>query len=126
MISVASLEKLLISQYNQDFNENASEEMSIEDKMFLKVANEAVLKDGHYSLRLSFKRSEVLMPNNRQIAEQCLHSLKKKMKRDEQFKHDYIAFLSDIFEISYAEEIQEGYGIYHIMGCTTLKRESLE
>lgn len=72
-ISVVSLEKLLISQYNQNFNEAASEEkteMSIEDKMFLKMANGAVLKDGHYNLRLPFRKTEVLMPNNRQIAEQ--------------------------------------------------------
>lgn len=46
-ILVASLKELLISQYNQDFNEVASEEkteMSIEDKMFLKIASEAGYK----------------------------------------------------------------------------------
>ncbi|KAL2086463.1 hypothetical protein ACEWY4_017522 [Coilia grayii] len=109
-ISVASLEKMLISQYNQDFYEVASEEkteMSIEDKMFLEIANEAVLENGHYSLRLPFRKSNVLMPNNRQIAEQRLHSLKKKMKNDEQFKQEYVAFLNDIFENNYAEEIPE-------------------
>lgn len=49
-ISVARLEELPISQYNQDCSEVASEErteISIEDKGFLKMANEAVLKDGH-------------------------------------------------------------------------------
>ncbi|KAM7393992.1 hypothetical protein PAMP_020821 [Pampus punctatissimus] len=109
-ISVVSLEKLLISQYNQDFNEAASEEkteMSIEDKMFLKMANGAVMKDGRYSLRLPFRRTEVLMPNNRKIAEQRLHSLEKKMKKDEQFKQEYVAFFSDIFENGYAEEIPQ-------------------
>ncbi|KAL2089185.1 hypothetical protein ACEWY4_016084 [Coilia grayii] len=107
-ISVASLEKMLISQYNQDFYEVSSEEkteMSIEDKMFLEIAN--VLENGHYSLRLPFRKPNVLMPSNRQIAEQRLHSLKKKMKKDEQFKQEYVAFLNDIFENNYAEEIPE-------------------
>ncbi|KAL2092730.1 hypothetical protein ACEWY4_012528 [Coilia grayii] len=109
-ISVASLEKMLISQNNQDFYEVASEEkteMSIEDKMFLEIANEAVLENGLYSLRLPFRKPNVLMPSNRQIAEQRLHCLKKKMKKDEQFKQEYVAFLNDIFENNYAEEIPE-------------------
>lgn len=53
-ISVASLEKLLISQYNQEFSEVTSEEkkeLSMEDKKFLKIVNEsAILQDNHYSL----------------------------------------------------------------------------
>ncbi|KAL7830822.1 hypothetical protein SRHO_G00319490 [Serrasalmus rhombeus] len=112
-ISVAGLEKLLMSQYNQsqyDFNEVASQErteMSIEDKQFLEMANGALLKDGHYSLNLPFRKPDVLMPNNRQVAEQRLQSLKRKMKRDEQYKQDDIAFLNDIFENNYAEEIPQ-------------------
>lgn len=69
-ISVARLEELLISQYNQDFSEVASEErteISIEDKVFLKMASEAVLNDGHYNLKLPFRKADVCMPNNRQI-----------------------------------------------------------
>ena len=85
-ISVARLGELLISQYNQDFNEVASEEkteISIEDKGFLKMANEAVLNDGHYNLKLPFRKADVCMPNNRQIAEQRLQSLKRKMNKEE-------------------------------------------
>lgn len=87
-ISVASLEEHLISQYNQDFNEVTSEEktkMSIEDKRFLEIASEAVLKDGHYNLKLPFRRANVNMPNIRQIAEQRLQSRKRKMNKDQQF-----------------------------------------
>ncbi|KAL7881025.1 hypothetical protein SRHO_G00032790 [Serrasalmus rhombeus] len=99
-----------MSQYNQDFNEVASQErteMSIEDKQFLEIANGALLKDGHYSLNLPFRKPDVFMPNNRQVAEQRLQSLKRKMKRDEQYKQEYIAFLNDIFENNYAEEIPQ-------------------
>ncbi len=109
-ISVASLEELLISQYNQEFSELSSEEkteMSIEDKRFLKIASEAVLQNGHYHLKLPFRRTNVSMPNNRQMAEQRLQSLKRKMKRDEQYKQEYIAFLNDIFENNYAEEVPQ-------------------
>ncbi|KAK0134388.1 hypothetical protein N1851_030045 [Merluccius polli] len=61
-ISVARLEELLISQYNQDFSEVASEEkteMSIEDKRFLEMANKAVLNDGHYNLKLPFRKTDL-------------------------------------------------------------------
>ncbi|KAK0131909.1 hypothetical protein N1851_033296 [Merluccius polli] len=109
-ISVARLEELLISQYNQDFSEVASEEkteMSIEDKRFLEMANKAVLNDGHYNLKLPFRKTDVCMPNNRQVAEQRLQSLKRKMKKDEQYKQEYVAFLSDIFENNYAEQVPQ-------------------
>lgn len=46
------------------------------------------------------------MPNNRQMAAQRLQSLKRKMKRDEQYKEEYFAFLHNIFE-SYAEEVPQ-------------------
>lgn len=69
-ISVAKLKKLLISQYNRDFNEKTSKEkleMSFtkEDKRFLAIANGSVsLIDGHYILNLSFRKDNVQMPNN--------------------------------------------------------------
>lgn len=57
--AVANLEKMLISQYNHDFNEKTLEEKrkpSIEDKRFLEIANNSVsLTDGHYTLNLPFK-----------------------------------------------------------------------
>lgn len=56
-------EKLLISQYNQDFSERASEEkreLSFENKRFLKIANESVsLINGHYNLNLPFSRDDM-------------------------------------------------------------------
>lgn len=109
-ISATSLEELLMSQYNQDFNEVSSEEkpeMSVEDKMFLKVASEATLQNGHYSLKLPFRKANVSMPNNRQIAEQRLQGLTRKMKRDQHYKQEYLAFLNDILENNYAEEVPQ-------------------
>lgn len=79
-ISVASLEELLISPYNQDFNEVAHQkktELSIEDKRFLEIARGAVQVDGNYSLKLPFREANVSLPNSCQIAEQRLTELKE-------------------------------------------------
>ncbi|KAK0141927.1 hypothetical protein N1851_020398 [Merluccius polli] len=110
-ISIANLEKLLINQYNHDVNEKASEEKrehSIEDKRFLEIASKSVsLFDGHYTLNLPFRKDDVLMPNNRHIAMQCLQSLKRKFKRNESFYNEYTAFLNDVITQGYAEPVPQ-------------------
>ena len=83
-ISAAGLEELLISQYNQDFSEVTPQEeaeMSIGDKRFMEIAKEATLQDEHYTLKLPSRKTNVNMPNNRQLSEQRLQSLKRKIKR---------------------------------------------
>ena len=110
-ISIANLEKLLINQYNHDFNEKASEEKrehSIEDKRFLEIASKSVsLIDGHYTLNLPFRKDDVLMPNNHHIAMQRLQSLKRKLKRNESFYNEYTAFLNDVITQGYAEPVPQ-------------------
>lgn len=50
--------------------------MSVEDRKFMKCANDSViLKGGHYNLDLPFRRSDLIMPNNRSVAEQRLLGL---------------------------------------------------
>lgn len=56
-ISIASLEELLISQYNQESIELSSEEnteMSTDDIMLLKIASEVFFHNGHYHLKILF------------------------------------------------------------------------
>lgn len=110
-ISVANLERLLISHYNHDFNEKTSDERrepSIEDKRFLEIANNSVsLIDGHYTLNLPFRHDDVQLPNNRHIAMQRLQSLKRKLKRSESFHDEYSAFLSDVIAQGYAEVVPQ-------------------
>lgn len=73
-ISIARLEEVLVKQYNQDFagqHYDEKQEMSVEDEQFLEIAStSAVLKDEHYHLRLPFRKEDVIMPNNRMVAEQ--------------------------------------------------------
>lgn len=106
-ISVVKIEELLISQYNQDFNEKTSEEkleMSREDVKFMNIMDKSVkLKEGHYCLDLPFRNDNPTMPNNRNIALQRLQNLKKKFRKDLKYQQDYAAFLNDVIDKGYAE-----------------------
>ncbi len=131
-ISLVNLHDLMIAQYNTEFNEKAYDEkreMSREDKQFMKIVDEsAKIVDGHYSLKLPFKNQDVSLPNNRQIAEQRLDSLKRKFKRDPVFHEEYNNFLSEVLNKGFAERVpreqlqgKEGniwyiphHGVYHL------------
>lgn len=128
-ISVEKLEKLLVQQYNHDFNEVVDDkEMSMEDRRFLKIAEQSIrLQNGHYSLNLPFRVDCPVMPNNYQVAEQRLASLRKKFKRNEQFRCEYTEFMDDVINKGHAEVVPQAeiqctdgrlwylphHGIYH-------------
>nr|XP_054607751.1 uncharacterized protein LOC129167238 [Nothobranchius furzeri] len=130
-ISVAKLEELLISQYNQDFDEKTLEEkheMSIEDKKFMEIMeNSACTLDGHYCLDLPFKKDDIIMPNNRCVMAQRLQTLKRKFERNKVYKKEYTALMMDLINKGYAEKVpldqmepKEGkvwylphHGVYH-------------
>ncbi len=95
--------------------------MSVEDKGFIKIAEQSIkLKDGHYTVDLPFRRDDTVLPNNYQVAEQRLQSLKRKFKRNEQFKTDYTEFLNEVINKGYAEVVPQqelkrtmvNYGVY--------------
>ncbi|KAJ8397040.1 hypothetical protein AAFF_G00010940 [Aldrovandia affinis] len=71
---ISGLEEMLVDQYNQDFAEqhySQKSKLSMEDQQFLEiVSTSATLTDGHYHLKLPFCKKDVIMPNNRQMAEQ--------------------------------------------------------
>ena len=82
--------------------------MSIEDKRFMKIANESiVLENGHYQLDLPFRKENTVMPNNKVIAEQRLANLKRKLKKNEHFQSEYTDFLSDVIDNGYAEVVPQ-------------------
>ena len=47
----------------------------------------------------------VLMPDNRRVASQRLHYLKKKMIKDEAFGKEYTAFMEKLFTMGYARRV---------------------
>ena len=130
-ISLGKLEEMLIKQYNQDFVEQHCDEhaeLSVEDKQFMEImSSSATLTNGHYYLKLPFRDSNVVMPNNKQVAQQRAQQLLKRFKRDQSFFEEYKGFMQDVSTEGYAEIIpqdqlshEEGkvwflphHGVYH-------------
>ena len=108
-ISVANLNDLLITQYNQDFSEKDYEEkkeMSGEDKRFMEIASSSVeLKDGHYHLPLPFKKKDIVMPDNYEMVKQRTLNLLKRFKRDAEYAMEYKTFMEDVLKKGYAERV---------------------
>eukprot|EP00794_Sanderia_malayensis_P020968 gene20968-23024_t len=104
-----SLEKLYRASLDFDFPERAADdkrEWSWEDKRFMKVMDEScILVDGHYRVDLPIRDPELKLPCNLRMAENRLQSLKKRMSKNDQFRHDYKAFLQDMVDKGYAEEV---------------------
>ena len=130
-ISIVKLEELLVSQYNQDFNEKMLEEkqeMSKQDKRFMEIMEKSVCtKEGHYCVDLPFKRDDITMPNNKCIAEQRIQSLKRKFEKNKQYEEEYTSFVTKMIDSGYAEVVPENelnveagnvwylphHGVYH-------------
>lgn len=71
------------------------------------VEDSAKIVDGHYSLRLSFRRENISMPDNCHVAEQRLSNLKRKFLRNELFHEEYTSFLNDDIEKGYTEAVPQ-------------------
>lgn len=108
-ISVEKIEDLLVKQFNLDFPERRYDdtpEMSQEDKQFMmSVTKSTKLLDGHYCMRLPLKDDKIKMPNNRDVAEQRLKSLQKRLKKNLEFHEDYTRFMNNIIDKGYAEKV---------------------
>ena len=67
-IAVVNLDDLVRQNFNHDLPEKVYEEkaeMSIEDKQFMHImSTSAKMIDGHYQLKLPFKKDDLSMPNN--------------------------------------------------------------
>ena len=130
-ISVETVEKLLIQQYNADFPEHRCSdklEMSQEDKQFLSsVSSSGHHANGHYYINLTIKESVASLPYNRSAAVQRALNLKKKLSQNPDFHQEYTAYIGDLLERGYAVKVpgkqrarQDGrvwyilhHGVYH-------------
>ena len=126
---------MLTAMYNADFNENKAaslghslvniEEISFEDRKFLKTMNENSTKVvNHYQLSLPLKNESIIFPDNRHLAEKRLHYLKKRFLRNPKFFTDYMKFIKVLLVKRFARksknEATEGrtwyvphLGVYH-------------
>jgi len=127
--------EMLRKIYNADFTETKVdlngfgmidiEEISLEDKQFMKIMNEGLEKKGkHYQLPLPLKDERVILPNNRCVAEKRLECLKKKFTKDATTYNDYKKFIDDLLVKGYARKATQPadqgrlwyiphHGVYH-------------
>nr|XP_054593643.1 uncharacterized protein LOC129160669 [Nothobranchius furzeri] len=109
--SVYKLEQLLISQYNHDFVEEScieQEEMSREKKRFLDIMKcSAQVERSQYKLPLPFKKENIHMTNNINVALQRLLGLKRKLKANKSFHADYTSFMAETIVNGHAEKVPQ-------------------
>ena len=107
-ISVRKLEEMLTSQYMHDFNEKTYDKEEMSDMRFLEiVSHSAKLQDGHYSLKMPFRKEHPTFSNNLSMAKQMLLGLKRRFQRDERFHQEYASFFTDVISNGYAEKVPQ-------------------
>ncbi|XP_050951513.1 uncharacterized protein LOC127154148 [Labeo rohita] len=108
-LSMVEIEQLLIQQYNSDFPEHhyeEKEEMSLEDKQFLRTVQENTkFENGHYCVKLPLRNESVKMPSNRCVAELRATNLKRKLQKNTSLLEDYSNFMKSIIEKGYAVKV---------------------
>ena len=119
----------LQEMYLNDFNEKESEKkgLSVEDCTFLEIMkNEGRLTGNHHCLPLPFRNSQLELPNNKTMVVKRLKSVKNKMSRNEEYRDNYNAFMTNLFAKGYARKVDHGkqvpegrlwyvphHGVYH-------------
>ena len=92
-----------------DMNRSSKKAMSVEDQEALKrMENSVRVVDGHYEISILWKSATPWLPNNRQMAEARLQSLKSKLLRDKTFHRKYKEFMQNLIERGYARKLTEG------------------
>ena len=77
--------------------------MSIEDRRVLELWDKNVsFSEGHYSLPIPFKNPALTLPDNRQMAERRLSSLKRKLIKNHDLYQKYMDGMNDLLEKGYA------------------------
>ena len=94
---------------DNDMNRSSKKGMSIEDQEALKRMESSVrVVEGHYEIGMLWKGDYPWMPDNKQMAEARLQSLKRKLKRDDEFHRKYRAFMNNLISRGYARKLTEG------------------
>ena len=77
--------------------------MSDEDRRVLELWDRDVsFSDGHYTLPIPFKNPALTLPDNRQMAERRLSSLKRKLLKNHDLHWKYMDGMNDLLEKGYA------------------------
>lgn len=109
-IATASVEELLVQKFNHDFPENKYDEkseMSHEDHQFVEQVANIQFVDGHYCISLPLRKHDLTMPYNRNVAEQRLLNLKKRLNKNAAFLEDYKTLMDALIENGYAVKVPQ-------------------
>ena len=101
------------------------EEISYEDKRFLRIMNEQTIKVGnHYQTPLPLRNPAMMLPSNRRVVEKREQHLKRRFEKDPKYFQRYKSFMNEIISKGYAKQSdyasQNGrvwylphHGVYH-------------
>ena len=81
----------------------------LKDLKFIRQLEEeiTVTTNGHYEMPLPFKLDQSALPDNRSVALKRLDGLKTRLQRDEEYRRDYVRFMSDIIGKGFAEKCED-------------------
>ena len=80
--------------------------MSVEDRRVLELWDENVkFSDGHYTLPIPFKNPTLKLPDNQQMAEKRLSSLKRKLLKNHDLHRKYMDGMNDLLKEGYAVSV---------------------
>ena len=105
-----TLHKQLMKMFRHDFQtNNGATGLSVEDKEALASMRSSIkLNDGHYTVSLPWKHSNVTLPNNRQVALRRITHLQKRFLKDFNFYKLYEAKMKEYVINGYARKIPDG------------------
>ena len=105
-----SLMENLRAMYDQEFRDTAdpSETYSVQDKEAMAlVEGETHIENGHFVVPLPWKGDKVIMPNNRQMAEKRLVSLRHRFIHNEDLFRRYANIIQDHITKGFIERVPE-------------------
>ena len=104
-----TLHKQLMKMFRHDFQtDNGATGLSVEDKEALASMRSSIkLNDGHYTVSLPWKHSNVTLPNNRQVALRCITHLQKRFLKDFNFYKLYEAKMKEYVINGYARKVPD-------------------
>ena len=109
------LHEQMKKMFNYEFSDcnYASDDLSysVEDKLFLKKANNSITKvKDHYQLALPWKTDDLVLPLNRAMAEKRLNYLKIKFEKNGGLFACYKEKIDDLLKNGYARKVPEECG----------------
>ena len=114
------------------------EEISYEDKRFLRIMNEQTIKVGNScQTPLLLQNPAMMLPNNRRMVETRAQYLKRRFERDQNYFQHYKSFMDEIMSKVYAKQSddtsQNGrvcylphHGVYHPLKAEKISIAALE